>query len=313
MVNAVKLNAVAPLGDLNQPRSFILTLLNTQGMKNSIQITSVKCPQCNLVNFATAEVCKRCGTALNMHDDASEGGAEPQQKAQAETPATALVPCPDCEHFCSRMAEACPNCGRAFQPAPTPKRSSIGKVIAVGGGAVLCVCVVIVVLVTRRVVAVQAALESGQPANAGVSSTNREPARAAMNAVGEIQSVTSVGTNFMQYAGAIQSAKVKLDAAMRDFNPRDPADQEIKRQLEEALYCYVDARDAWAEFIEHDKYGYGLLDQDNKPMKDLAQKYGFEPFTTDSMPTGKFDKGTVLQTIWARASQTLDSVSEHLR
>jgi hypothetical protein len=100
---------------------------------------------------------------------------------------------------------------------------------------------------------------------------------------------------------------------MRDFNPRDPADQEIKRQLEEALYCYVDARDAWAEFIEHDKYGYGFLDQDNGRMKDLAQKYGFEPYKSDRMTVGEFDKSTVLQTIWARASNILNSVNEQVR
>jgi hypothetical protein len=208
------------------------------------------------------------------------------------------------------MAEACPSCGRSFQLAR--RKSSLGKVIAVTAIAGLLVCIVSVVLVTQRAAAVQSALRGGNPANAGISSANREAARAALNAVGEIQSVTTVGTNFMQYGSAIQSAKVKLDAAMRDFNPRDPADQEIKRQLEEALYCYVDARDAWAEFIEHDEYGYGFLDQDNQRMKDLAKKYGFEPVKTDSMAVGEFDKRTVLQTIWARASETLNSVNKHV-
>src|SRR5215208_1307764 len=254
-------------------------------MKNSFTVSSLKCPQCSLVNFATAEVCKRCGTALSKHEDASELGAEPQQ-TEVRAPAT-LIPCPDCKHLCSRMAEACPNCGRSFQLAPLSKKGSVVKVIVVAAIVGLCVCVISVALVTRRAVAVQSALRDGNPANAGISSANREAARTAVNAVGEIQSVTSVGTNFIQYGSAIQSAKVKLDAAMRDFNPRDPADQEIKRQLEEALYCYVDARDAWAEFIENDKYSYGFLDQDNRRMKDLAQKYGFEPYKSDRMTAGE--------------------------
>ena len=282
-------------------------------MKNSLPVTSLKCPQCSLVNFGTAEVCKRCGTAFSKHEGVSELGAEPKHNAQVVEPATVLVPCPDCKHLCSRMAEACPNCGRSFQLAPISRKLSIGKVIAVAAIAGLCVCVVFIVLVTQRAAAVQSALRGGNPANAGISSANREAARTAMNAVAEIQSVTSVGTNFIQYGSAIQSAKVKLDAAMRDFNPRDPADQEIKRQLEEAFYCYVDGRDAWAEFIEHDEYGYGFLDQNNHRMKDLAQRYGFEPFKTDSMPAGEFDKRTVLQTIWARASVILTSVNEHVR
>lgn len=235
-------------------------------MKNSFTVTSFKCLQCSLVNFATAEVCKRCGTALRQNEEASEHGAEPQQKAQVGPPATALVACADCKHLCSRMAEACPNCGRSFQRAPISRKRSIGKVIAVAAIAGLCVCVVSIALVTQRAAAVQSALRGGNPANAGISRANREAARAALNAVSEIQSVTSVGTNFIQYGSAIQSAKVKLDAAIRDFNPRDPAYQEIKRQLEEAFYCYVHARDAWAEFIEHDEYGYGFLDQ-NKPSR----------------------------------------------
>jgi len=211
------------------------------------------------------------------------------------------------------MAEACPSCGRSFALAPMSKKSSLGKFIVATAIAGFCVCVVSVTLITRRTVAVQSALRDGNPANAGISNANREAARAAMNAVGEIQSIISVGTNFVQYGSAIQSAKVKLDVAMRDFNPRDPADTEIKRQLDEALNCYVDARDAWAEFIEHDKDGYGFLGQDNQLMKDLAQKYDFEPFKTDGMPTGEFDKKTVLQTIWARANNILHSVDEHVR
>ena len=259
-------------------------------MKNSITVTRFKCPQCSLVNFATAEVCKRCSTALHTNEGASEHGAEPQQESPIGAPATVLVPCPDCKHLCSRIAEACPNCGRSFQRAPISRKSSIGTVIAVAAIAGLCVCVVSIALVTQRAAAVQSALRGGDPANAGISSANREAARAALNAVGEIQSVTSVGTNFIQYGSAIQSAKVKLDAAMRDFNPRDPADHEIKRQLEEAFYCYVDARDAWAEFIERDEYGYGFLDQNNRRIKDLAQRYGFKPYKSDSMPAASLTR-----------------------
>jgi hypothetical protein len=152
---------------------------------------------------------------------------------------------------------------------------------------------------------VQSALHKGSAADAGVSSGNREAARAALNAIGEIQSVTSVGTNFMQYGSALQSAKIKFDAAMRDFNPRDAGDAEIKRRLEEAVYCYVDARDAWSEFIERGSE-FGFLDEDNSVVKGMAGQYGFTP------SSGKFYRGEVIQSIWSKASSNLKAVGERL-
>jgi hypothetical protein len=159
---------------------------------------------------------------------------------------------------------------------------------------------------TRREAAVQTAMQTGSAADAGVSSGNREAARAALNAIGEIQSVTSVGTNFMQYGSALQSAKIKFDAAMRDYKPRDAADNEIKQQLEEALYCYLDARDAWSEFVDKGD-NYGFLDEDNSKVRSMAAQYGL------SASSGQFFRASVIHRIWEKASQTLNAVGERLR
>jgi predicted RNA-binding Zn-ribbon protein involved in translation (DUF1610 family) len=75
-------------------------------------MSSIKCPQCGLVNFATDENCKRCGAEITKVAEAIE-------QTNVERAAAArhlnLYPCPDCEHMISRYAEACPSCGRFIQ------------------------------------------------------------------------------------------------------------------------------------------------------------------------------------------------------
>ncbi|HZH91049.1 MAG TPA: hypothetical protein VEX70_10590 [Pyrinomonadaceae bacterium] len=272
--------------------------------------SSVKCAECGLVNFAMAETCKRCGKELNTPEGKdNQLASEPQQTAQTETQTMQhpnLTPCPDCAHLCSRMAEACPNCGRVLQQMEKPVRSILRPVVVIGIFAAVCVCMVVVYLGMQRGMVVQAAVQSGNPAAAGVSSSNREAARAALNAIGEIQSITSVGTNIMQYTSAIQSAKIKFDAAMRDYKPQDAADDEIERQLGEALSCYLDAREAWSEFIDHGSE-FGFLDEDNSVVSRMAAQYGF------SASSEEFYRGTVIKTIWAKASKNLNAVGERLR
>jgi len=224
-------------------------------------LMSLKCPQCGLVSFATAESCKRCGTVLVKPESEQPNSdqGEQAQNPQSQNTGT-LTPCPDCAHLCSRSAEACSNCGRLLLKA---KRRSLKQIVIVASVALICGSVVLgyLVLVGLRKVAVQAAVDSGHPENAGVSSRNREAARAALNAIGEIQSVTSVGVNFMQYTAAIQSAKIKFDAAMRYYGPHDPSDQQIRSELGEAFDCYVDAQDAWSEFIKSGE-GHFIYDSD---------------------------------------------------
>ncbi|MCA1643252.1 MAG: hypothetical protein LC785_15190 [Acidobacteria bacterium] len=274
------------------------------------KVGSVKCAGCGLVNFANAEVCKRCGKAFGKVEGESEpSNSELPQSAQTEAQVSHspnLTPCPDCAHLCSRMAEACPNCGRFLQQIERPKKRMVGKVVSACVLVAVLACALLILAATRREAAVISAVQTGNAANAGVSSANRDAARAALNAVGEIQSVTSVGTNFMQYGSAIQSAKIKYDASMRDYKPRDAADDEIKRQLEEALYCYIDARDAWSAFVERGSE-FGFIDEDDSVIKSLSTEYGF------SSSSGRFYKGTVLKSIWSRASKSLNSVGERLQ
>jgi hypothetical protein len=291
-------------------------------MENNVN--RLKCPKCNLVNFSTAEACKRCGTSL-LESTNSNLTQEPSQTPQIEAPelertahsekqAVTLLPCPDCAHLCSRLADACPGCGRVLAAPPAPKTST-RKVAVVGVLASLCVVAVLGVVIlgiifTRRATAVQSALDSGNAARAGVSSRNREAARAALNAVGEIQSVTSVGTNFPTYKATIQSAKIKFDKAMREYEPQDAGDQEILRMLVDAFTAYTDAGDAWAEFLNNGG-GYGILTKNNSVLVPLAKKYGFvaKNFSSSYESEAEFFQSTALQTIWEKASMTTNSIS----
>jgi uncharacterized OB-fold protein len=75
-------------------------------------MSSVKCPQCGLVNFAGEEKCKRCESDLaEVAEDIKRGQAAVAEAARHPN----LSPCPDCGHMVSRQAESCPQCGRFFQ------------------------------------------------------------------------------------------------------------------------------------------------------------------------------------------------------
>ena len=272
---------------------------------------SLKCPQCNLVNFATSENCKRCGNSLlekeEINGNLSSKTEKTTQTNTQETQSSNLSACPDCNHLCSQMAGTCPNCGRFLRHIGRTKNNIIPR--AIGGIVIMLLCFLAILFVTsaKREVDVKSATLAGNPAKAGVSSKNRESAKAALNAIGEIDSVTSVGTNYVQYTNIIQSAKIKFDAAMRDYVPQDMAEETIKIQLEEAFSCYIDAKDAWAEFIdEGDKYGF--LNKENNRVSRLASVYGF---SADS--EYGFFKSKVLVSIWEKASKTFNTAKESIK
>jgi uncharacterized membrane protein YvbJ len=99
---------------------------------------STKCTECGLVNFAAAEVCKRCGVALTKQgnqrlepDPASAPSAqvdpvrsESYEFGKWQLPN--LAPCPDCNHQVSNQAITCPNCGRVLT-TPQPQLKSTIK------------------------------------------------------------------------------------------------------------------------------------------------------------------------------------------
>src|SRR3979490_3078871 len=66
-------------------------------------MTSTKCSQCGLVNFATAEVCKRCGASI------AEVTTPPPSQENLKIP---LIQCPACDASISSQATACPHCGQ---------------------------------------------------------------------------------------------------------------------------------------------------------------------------------------------------------
>lgn len=144
---------------------------------------------------------------------------------------------------------------------------------------------------------------SSQKVKANLSSKNREPAKSALNAIGEINSVASVGANYVQFTNAIQSAKIKFDVAMRDFEAQTAEDKEIQRQLAEVLICYIDAKEAWGEFIENgDSYGF-LTPKSYSRIPELATTYGFKRSSN-----GEYFKDSVLGDILREADRKFENV-----
>lgn len=149
--------------------------------------------------------------------------------------------------------------------------------------------------------------------NERVAATNRnhEAARSALNAVAEIQSVTSVGSNYPQYLSTVQSAKIKFDAALRDYELRDAGDTETLEQLTEAFDNYHDAGVAWNEFIKNGEYGF--VSGSNLVVKQLAAKYGVDPIKVFLYEEPAFQQKAVLEVIWQRASQNTNSITMLLK
>src|SRR6267143_5350740 len=104
-------------------------------------MSSVKCPQCGLVNFADAQVCKRCGSELTV--DSAVPSA-----SSVDRLASSLVNCPDCGRGCSTFAEHCPQCGRVFRKADQSNARNIRRnrliaittlILAFGVGSLLLI------------------------------------------------------------------------------------------------------------------------------------------------------------------------------
>lgn len=111
-------------------------------------MSSVKCPQCGLVNWTGATTCSRCGIDLKPSAEAAQG--EAAFKAQQSRKPN-LHPCPDCEHLISRSAESCPQCGRYIQRfALTIERegwtSTIGWGILYSGFLLLIINIVVIAI-----------------------------------------------------------------------------------------------------------------------------------------------------------------------
>jgi len=92
---------------------------------------SAKCTECGLVNFAVAEVCKRCGVALAKPSaEVDTPRSESYEFGKWQLPN--LTACPDCNHQVSNQAASCPNCGRVFEkPQIQVSTSTEGKIFGI--------------------------------------------------------------------------------------------------------------------------------------------------------------------------------------
>jgi len=236
--------------------------------------------------------------------------------------------CPQCSNEVEVTAVSCPQCGLSFfgvryqartedmRTAIDPAGSSSNQTVIIGAAAAVVLVVLIggyflypVVFAVQREAQVETAVAKGDATKAGISDKNREASRAALNAIGELESVTSVGTNYQQYTATLQSAKIKFDAAIRDLKPLDDAEYAILSQLEEAMLCHVDAKDAWSEFIQSgDEFNF-LTPGKARTVASLSSKYGFSP----TPQNGEYHRSTVLQTIWSQASEKFKAAESKLR
>lgn len=92
-------------------------------------MSSQKCPQCGLVNFATDENCKRCGASLQSASPTETPVVSGPPAERQEDPNALLRPCPACGHTVSLEATNCPQCGQ-----PLKKKSVLTKDIGFAGG-----------------------------------------------------------------------------------------------------------------------------------------------------------------------------------
>lgn len=139
-----------------------------------------------------------------------------------------------------------------------------------------------------------------------LTSKNREPAKQALNAVGEVNSVASVGANYLQFTNAIQSSKIKFDAAMREYAPTTKEEEEIAIELASVLLSYVEAKDIWSEFIEDgDEYGFLPMKQGITTNR-LASKYGYKAEKSE------YFKDTVLGTVLRKAERDFQQITSRI-
>lgn len=153
----------------------------------------------------------------------------------------------------------------------------------------------------------------GNPGKPRLSAKNRESAKAALNAIGEMNSVASVGANYTQLTSTIQSAKIKFDVAMREFDPQSPDDTEIRRDLAEAFMCYMDAKEAWGEFVEDgDRYGF-LKPKSYSGIPKLAKTYGFKADKGEYFVEREYFKDSVLGAILREGSNKFNGLNEKIK
>lgn len=260
----------------------------------------LRCPHCKLVNFAGAELCKRCKSSLLAAENTLPPDSDQVTERKADEASPNLFPCPDCGHLCSNLAKMCPSCGRVLRAPTNPSRKLIGAIAALCCFALITVYLVYSYSAVKREVDVKTAVQAGDPMKAGVSAKNAQSAKAALNAVGEVESVVGIGTSYQQYTLALQGAKIKYDAAMREFEPQDSSDRTFQSQLEATFTCYVDAASAWGAFIQ-DGDEYGFLDSANYKVSPMESKYGFH--SSDR----RYFRSEVIQSIWKKATENFES------
>jgi RNA polymerase subunit RPABC4/transcription elongation factor Spt4 len=120
-------------------------------------MSSVKCLQCGMVNFATDGLCKRCGADMaqasrqtfQTHAPASLSSVPPGPLPSSPN----LAACVDCSRPVSLSARSCPHCGKPSgrTPAGAVVSELLGMVLLIAAGIVAYVGLNIIYDPTQKV------------------------------------------------------------------------------------------------------------------------------------------------------------------
>ncbi len=186
-------------------------------------MSSIKCPKCNLINFSSDDLCKRCG--------------EPFSKVRLTEVETNLV-------FSTESVDR----------SKSPNKIKIDPVWIVVGVVLLLLTGLFInkqmgIREAARQIAEKKALEKetgDRQYNQNISAAHK-----ALDPLKRVSSAVDGGLNFTQYSDMVVSLKVETDAALRSFVIYGDRDSDFKSSIESAANSFLRARDLWHTSIRY--------------------------------------------------------------
>jgi hypothetical protein len=146
----------------------------------------------------------------------------------------------------------------------------------------------------------------------GLSAEQRKLAEDALKALRKVEAATQVGVSYQQYGQLVIDAKAQVNEASAKL-----PDGELKKELEAAMESYADAQDGWSKCVTKPMLFLTDVETGDETGKRLKQKYNIESLSLiPGKPITGFaesvEKGAMLRTIWAAASQHVERASKLL-
>lgn len=166
---------------------------------------SIKCPQCGLTNFDSAEKCKRCSAVLTE----SVNTSAPQSR-----------------------------------PLESPKTSR-NKIVLAVAGIVLVALLGFGIKAKVTQARIEREREAAATAREEAVAKNNEIGNKAIDQLRRLQSAAEGGLSYTKYADLVTTAKMETDAALRRFSTNDGADKQFVNEVNLAMEYYIAAKDSW--------------------------------------------------------------------